>query len=155
MITKTKRIEKRFLYREILNKISTNTNGMVIQGMLIDDGVITYELVDEYKEVDVSLTLKDDFGTFPLVYEIIITTSDNFNDIGMINTLLNILNEIKELNKIWDRFYKSDKSRTNKLSTGLGLPIVRSILSQHNEDIWVKNIEGKGVSFIFTLKKSH
>lgn len=92
MITKTKRIEKRFLYREILNKISTNTNGMVIQGMLIDDGVITYELVDEYKEVDVSLTLKDDFGTFPLVYEIIITTSDNFNDIGMINTLLNMLN---------------------------------------------------------------
>ena len=92
MIIKTKRIEKRFLYREILNKISTNTNGMVIQGMLIDDGVITYELVDEYKEVDVSLTLKDDFGTFPLVYEIIITTSDNFNDIGMINTLLNMLN---------------------------------------------------------------
>ena len=91
MITKTKRIEKRFMYREILNKISTNTNGMVIQGMLIDDGVITYELVDEYKEVDVSLTLKDDFGTFPLVYEIIITTSDNFNDIGIINTLLNML----------------------------------------------------------------
>ena len=91
MITKTKKIEKRFLYREILNKISTNTNGMIIQGMLIDDGVITYELVDEYKEVDVSLTLKDDFGTFPLVYEIIITTSDNFNDIGMINTLLNML----------------------------------------------------------------
>ena len=91
MITKTKKIEKRFLYREILNKISTNTNGMVIQGMLIDDGVITYELVDEYKEVDVSLTLKDDFGTFPLVYEILITTSDNFNDIGMINTLLNML----------------------------------------------------------------
>ena len=91
MITKTKKIGKRFMYREILNKISTNTNGMVIQGMLIDDGVITYELVDEYKEVDVSLTLKDDFGTFPLVYEIIITTSDNFNDIGMINTLLNML----------------------------------------------------------------
>ena len=91
MITKTKKIEKRFMYREILNKISTNTNEMVIQGMLIDDGVITYELVDEYKEVDVSLTLKDDFGTFPLVYEIIITTSDNFNDIGMINTLLNML----------------------------------------------------------------
>ena len=91
MITKTKKIEKRFLYREMLNKISTNTNGMVIQGMLIDDGVITYELVDEYKEVDVSLTLKDDFGTFPLVYEIIITTSDNFNDIRMINTLLNML----------------------------------------------------------------
>ena len=93
MIIKTKKIGKRYLYREILNKISTNTNGMAIQGMLIDDGVITYELIDEYKEVDVSLTLKEDFGTFPLVYEIIITTSDNFNDIGMINTLLNMLDK--------------------------------------------------------------
>ena len=58
-----------------------------------------------------------------------------------------------EINNIWDRFYKSDKSRTNKISTGLGLPIVRLILSQHNEDIWVDNIEGKGVKFTFTLKR--
>ena len=50
MITKKNKVNKRFMYREILNKISTNTNGMAIQGMLIDDGVITYELIDEYKE---------------------------------------------------------------------------------------------------------
>ena len=59
----------------------------------------------------------------------------------------------RDINNIWDRFYKSDKSRTNKISTGLGLPIVRIILSQHNEDIWVENIEGKGVRFSFTLKR--
>lgn len=51
---------------------------------------------------------------------------------------------------IWDRFYKSDKSRTNKESTGLGLPIVRLILTQHGEDIWVKNVKD-GVEFTFTL----
>ena len=45
-----------------------------------------------------------------------------------------ILSE-NDLNHIWDRFYKSDKSRTNKISTGLGLSIVRLILSQHNQDI--------------------
>ena len=33
----------------------------------------------------------------------------------------------EELARIWDRFYKSDKARTNKDSTGLGLPIVRLI----------------------------
>ena len=55
---------------------------------------------------------------------------------------------------IWDRFYKSDKSRTNKVSTGLGLPIVRLILSQHNEDVWVENIDGKGVKFTFSLKRA-
>ena len=54
--------------------------------------------------------------------------------------------------KIWDRFYKVDKSRTNKESTGLGLPIVRSILTQHKEDIWVQN-EKDGVSFTFTLTR--
>jgi signal transduction histidine kinase len=54
---------------------------------------------------------------------------------------------------IWDRFYKSDKSRTNKISTGLGLPIVRNILTQLGEDIWVENKEKSGVTFYFTLRK--
>ncbi|WP_195429596.1 HAMP domain-containing sensor histidine kinase [Clostridium sp. D46t1_190503_E9] len=60
----------------------------------------------------------------------------------------------EDVNKIWERFYKMDKARTNKISTGLGLPIVRLILSQHNQDIWFNNIEGKGVKFTFTLKRS-
>ena len=61
---------------------------------------------------------------------------------------------IEDVNKIWERFYKMDKARTSKISTGLGLSIVRLILSQHNQDIWVNNIEGKGVKFTFTLKRS-
>lgn len=72
--------------------------------------------------------------------------------ISIFNSGENISKE--DLNNIWDRFYKSDKSRTNKVSTGLGLPIVRLILSQHNEDVWVNNIEGKGVKFTFSLKRS-
>ncbi|MBA5851969.1 HAMP domain-containing protein [Clostridium sp. cel8] len=59
----------------------------------------------------------------------------------------------EDLKHIWDRFYKVDKSRTSKVSTGLGLPIVRSILTQLGEDIWVKNIESGGVEFAFTLKR--
>ena len=90
MITKKNKVNKRFMYREILNKMSTHTNGMIIQGLLIDDNLITYELVDENKELDISIILKDDVGTFPLVHEIVITTSDNFNDIGIINNLLNM-----------------------------------------------------------------
>ena len=90
MITKKNKIGKRFLYREILNKISKNTNEMIIEGLLVDDGIITYELVDESKELDISIILSDDVGTFPKVEEIVITTSDNFNDIGVINNLLNM-----------------------------------------------------------------
>ena len=72
--------------------------------------------------------------------------------ISIFNSGENISKE--DLNNIWDRFYKSDKSRTNKVSTGLGLPIVRLILSQHNEDVWVENIDGKGVKFTFSLKRA-
>ena len=90
MITKKNKAGKRSMYREILNKISRNTCEMIIQGLLIDDGLISYELIDEYKELEISIILSDDFGTFPLVEEVVITTSDNFNDIGIINNLLNM-----------------------------------------------------------------
>ena len=92
MITKKNKVERRYLYREILNKIAKNTNEMIIEGLLVDDGLITYELVDEHKELDISIILSDDVGTFPKVEEIVITTSDNFNDIGIINNLLNMFN---------------------------------------------------------------
>lgn len=55
---------------------------------------------------------------------------------------------------IWERFYKGDKSRTSKVSTGLGLSIVRRIINQHGEDIWFENKENKGVRFTFSLKKA-
>ena len=90
MITKKNKVQKRFLYREILNKISKNTNEMIIEGLLIDDNLITYELVDEHKELDISIILSDDVDTFPKVEEVIVTTSDNFNDIGVLNNLLNM-----------------------------------------------------------------
>ena len=41
-------------------------------------------------------------------------------------------------------FIRGDKSRTNKVSTGLGLSIVRLILTQHNQDVWANNVDGKG-----------
>lgn len=59
----------------------------------------------------------------------------------------------EEIRHIWNRFYKSDKSRTNKVSTGLGLPIVRMILMQQGEEVWVKNNPDIGVTFTFSLTK--
>ena len=70
--------------------------------------------------------------------------------VSIFNDGPNISNEDEK--HIWERFYKSDKSRTTKISTGLGLPIVRNILTQHGEDIKVDNKED-GVTFTFTLKR--
>ena len=56
------------------------------------------------------------------------------------------------LNKIWERFYKSDLSRgKDKKGTGLGLAIVKEIINAHNENINCISTEGVGTEFIFTL----
>lgn len=56
------------------------------------------------------------------------------------------------INKIWERFYKSDLSRgKDKKGTGLGLSITREIIEAHGENINVISTEGVGTEFIFTL----
>lgn len=54
--------------------------------------------------------------------------------------------------RVWDRFYKSDKSRgMDKTGTGLGLAIVKNIINEHKQDIWVESEIGLGTKFTFTL----
>jgi signal transduction histidine kinase len=58
----------------------------------------------------------------------------------------------KELELIWDRFTKLDKSRgLEKKSSGLGLSIVKEIIKAHHEKIDVFSNEDIGVAFIFTV----
>ncbi len=58
----------------------------------------------------------------------------------------------EEISRIFDRFYKSDKSRSlDKNGVGLGLYIVRTIINLHNGDIMVKSVEGQYSEFIVTL----
>lgn len=60
----------------------------------------------------------------------------------------------KDLNKIWERFYKSDLSRgKDKKGTGLGLSIVKEIIQVHGEHINVVSTEGVGTEFIFSLSR--
>jgi len=61
----------------------------------------------------------------------------------------------EEIALIWDRFYKSDKSRSkDKMGTGLGLAIVKNIINEHGQEISVESEVGKGTSFNFTLNLS-
>ena len=60
-----------------------------------------------------------------------------------------------ELTKIWERFYKTDKSRgRDKTGTGLGLSIIRSIIHEHQQKINVYSKLGEGTTFEFTLKSA-
>jgi two-component system phosphate regulon sensor histidine kinase PhoR len=61
----------------------------------------------------------------------------------------------KHLPRIFERFYRIDKSRT-KLSggTGLGLSIVKHIVQAHGSKIQVESKVDKGTSFSFKLEKA-
>ena len=59
------------------------------------------------------------------------------------------------LNRIWERFYKIDRSRgKDQKGTGLGLAIVKEIISAHGQHINVISTEGVGTVFIFTLEQA-
>ncbi len=58
----------------------------------------------------------------------------------------------EDLPFLFDRFYKVDKSRSDKKGTGLGLSIVKSILEQHGESISVSSSLENGTTFEFSLQ---
>ncbi|MEG0356672.1 MAG: ATP-binding protein [Christensenellaceae bacterium] len=60
----------------------------------------------------------------------------------------------EELPYLFERFYKIDKSHSRKKEgTGIGLSIVKNILKEHGQKIWVRSDAQSGTTFTFTLKK--
>ncbi len=54
---------------------------------------------------------------------------------------------------IWDKYYKKDKNhRRNVVSTGLGLSIVKEILTKHKFDFGVKSTLNEGTTFYFKIR---
>ena len=61
----------------------------------------------------------------------------------------------EELPFVFERFYKSDKSRgLDKTGLGLGLYICKTIIDAQGEEIWVKSEYGKNCEFVFTLQSA-
>ena len=55
---------------------------------------------------------------------------------------------VKDLPRIFERFYRVDKARSRELGgTGLGLAIVKHIIQGHGTRVWVESDFGKGSCF--------
>jgi signal transduction histidine kinase len=60
----------------------------------------------------------------------------------------------EEMAHMWERFYKADPSRTKQRSeTGLGLSIVKRLVTAHRGDIAVASEPGLGTTFTIRLPK--
>ncbi len=81
-----------------------------------------------------------------------ITEQDGFIETAVTNSGTGVAPE--EINRIFERFYKVDKSRSyDAKSTGLGLYIVKSILDLHGGSISAESEEGRFTRFVFRLPK--
>ena len=56
------------------------------------------------------------------------------------------------LDKVFDRFYRVDNTvRRSTSGVGLGLALVREIVSAHGGRVWVESTVGKGSTFYIAL----
>ena len=107
--------------------------------------VITNYLTNAIKNV------KEVGGQKIIRIENVINKNNDKALIKVFNTGDNINEE--DLNRIWNRFYKVDKSRNRgKGGTGIGLAFVKAIMTNYNNDYGVIN-KDNGVEFYFELNQ--
>tara|TARA_Y100001933_G_scaffold56799_1_gene56619 strand:- start:1558 stop:2601 length:1044 start_codon:yes stop_codon:yes gene_type:complete len=121
------------------------------------------------KNYDSPIKVLCDKSKISQVFQNLIVNAVNYSEnnstvsIRFINLGKNVLIEIedegigideKHLNRLFERFYRVDKSRArNEGGTGLGLAIVKHIIEAHGHNIQVRSTVGKGSIFYFTLSK--
>ncbi len=143
---------------------------------LLRKGIISYEQAITDKRIDVEAEFMYDQiyvnGAEDSIYRVIMNLLDNavkFTPEGGSIRIKSVLrgqkaeisventgegiNE-KDIARIWERFYKTDKSRSvDKNGVGLGLYLVKTIINQHGNRIWAESREGEYTRFTFTLDK--
>lgn len=109
-----------------------------------------------------------------MIYQVIYNIFDNAvkftNEGGYIRVTMNDLNEFievhiknsgigikaEELSKVFDRFYKVDKSRgLDAKGAGLGLYIVKMMVDMHGGSIWALSEDEESAEFVFRLPKAY
>ncbi|MFJ5769755.1 sensor histidine kinase [Psychrobacillus sp. NPDC093180] len=81
-----------------------------------------------------------------------VATDDKQTLLSIIDNGIGIPNEI--LPKIFDRFFVVDEARTKtKGGSGLGLSIVKRLVTEYNGNIYVESIENKGTKFNIIFSK--
>lgn len=163
------------LVDDIMELSRLQTHEAIIRKSEIDLNDIFEMVYERYKLLDERIHLAYTPQTLPTVYtnydrveQILVILLDNAYKFTPENGEIRLTTEIKsdhlvvkvidtgigiskeDLPFVFQRFYKSDKSRTKK-GTGLGLSIAKEILFIMGETISVHSVQGEGTEFCFTL----
>jgi len=110
-------------------------------------------LADEDRLIQILLNLLDNALSFTSKggkVKISARPKNDFVELTVSDTGIGIAK--KDLPHVFERFYRTDKSRSRKTGgTGVGLAIVKELVKAHGGEIQVESKEGKGTKFSFTL----
>ena len=163
------------LVDDIMELSRLQTHEAIIEKRVLDLNLVL-EMVDErYRLSDERINLIYKKVELPYVYtnydrieQILVILLDNAYKFTSEGGSIEIMTELRtsdvlitikdtgvgiseeDLPFVFDRFYKSDKSRTKK-GTGLGLSIAKEILHIMHEQINVRSVKGEGSAFEFTV----
>lgn len=135
-----------FTFEQAIHAKNIEVRGLDIGKILITaDPDLIHQVIYNLLENAVKFTNED--GFIEVAYE---TGNDTYTKVIIRNSGVGISRD--EIVHIFDRFYKTDKSRSkDKGGAGLGLHIVRSIVNLHGGDIWASSVEGEYCEFAFTV----
>ena len=177
----TKRLAR--LVRSILDLSRIDSGAMTLKkqhfnlGDVIFRALLSFEHRIEEKHIDIQGF--DDLDTVivngdpDLIHQVLYNLFDNAvkftNDGGYIRVGVTVQNKVatvsiansgigvstEELSHIFERFYKTDKSRSyDRQGVGLGLYIVKTIVTLHGGKIHAEGAEGNYCNIIFTLPEA-
>ena len=137
-----------FTFEQRLEGKQIEVRGLDAEKHLVEaDADLIHQVV--YNLVDNAVKFVDQGGYLEFAYH----TEGNMTFISVKNSGAGVAPE--EIPKLFDRFYKSDKSRSlDKNGVGLGLSIVKTIMNLHNGDIYIRSEPGQYTEFVFSLPTS-
>ncbi len=178
-------VERLCMIVDDLEAISKLESGeMALDQRIFDIHDLTKDVFDSLelraRERNIKLSFKDGsdrpvyvFGDKDRIRQVVVNLivnsikygrQDGSSVVGFYDMDQNILVEVTDtgigidpqhLPRIFERFYRVDKSRSREQGgTGLGLAIVKHLIEAHKQNINVRSSIGVGTTFTFTLKKA-
>ncbi len=134
-----------FTFEQAIEEKELEIRGLDVDKVMVSaDPDLIHQVV--YNLIDNAVKFVNRGGYIEFSYK----TEGNMTYIGVKNSGEGISKE--EIPRVFDRFYKSDKSRSlDKNGVGLGLHIVRSIINLHSGEIIVRSAQGEYCEFVFSL----
>lgn len=127
------------------------SKGNTIHVAMSSPHIKVYADYDRFIQILVNLTTNAIQFTQNGEIALVAREEDGYTVIQVSDTGIGI--EEKDIQDIWERFYKADISRKNNKfgESGIGLAIVKSLVNSHGGTIEVKSRPGEGTTFTFRL----